>query len=207
LTVNSDGSGDLSVIYAISKQLAAMQPNVNSNFQDTKKSAEKAGYSTSDYNDEKYLGIRFKKHFDDLRTLKQFPNNDKVKFNVKENKGFFKTTYDVTGNFDLTGLTNSNSSDMANSVAAAAISQMDLRFTLNLPVKAGDNNASKITNNDKTLVWTLVPNQNNELKVEFSAVNMLNVGLLIAGIAVLLVLLVFFIFRKKRSRNSNVAAL
>lgn len=206
LTVNSDGSGDLSVIYGISKQLAAMQPDISSNLQDTKKSTEKAGYTVSDYNDTKYIGVQFKKHFTDLRNLKQFPNNDKVQFNVKENKGFFKNTYNVTGSFDLTGLTDTSSNDMEKSFAAAAMSQMDLSFHLNLPVAAGENNASKVTNNNKSLEWTLVANQKNDLKVQFSTVNILNVGLLIGVIAIIVILFVLFIIRKKKNHKDINAA-
>lgn len=206
LTVNSDGSGDLSVIYGVNKQLAAMQPDITSSLQTAKKNSEKEGYTTSDYNDTQYMGIQLKKHINNLKDLKQFPNNNKVKFSVKEKKGFFKNTYDVNSSFDLTGLTDPNSNGLEESVAAAAVAQIDLKFTLNLPVAAGNNNASKVTNNNKTLEWTLVPNQMNNLNVQFSTVNMTNVVMLIGGIAIILILLGFFIFRKKKSHKNVVAA-
>jgi hypothetical protein len=208
LVINKDGSSDLTMIYGLDSQLYAMG-DASKSIDDMKKDAEQNGFKVVNYKDSKVIGIKISKHFKNYKdiTIAKNPTSDNgISLKVNETKGFFKTKYKVKSIYDLTGMTDSMGSEseeefdqqMINSV----IGQMDLNFTLKLPVEAGENNASSVSNSGKTLKWELIPDEKNELNVVFEKINILNIVLLIVGIGLVL-LTGLFILLKRRKKTSE----
>lgn len=77
-------------------------------------------------------------------------------------------------------------------------SQLDLTFNLDLPVKAGKNNATEIKDNGKKLHWSFIPGIKNNVEVEFTKTNYLNITLLFFGV-LLIVGFILFLRKKRKS--------
>jgi hypothetical protein len=209
LVINKDGSSDLTVVYGVDHQLYAMGPEVTKGIDEMRNDAEKNGFKVVNYKDSKVTGIKITKHFEDYKdiTVPQSANADNAPdINVKETKGFFKTKYKVESVFDLSGMTESMGSDedeeFDQQMASSVISQMDLNFTLKLPVEAGENNATDVSNGGKTLKWEIIPDQENALKVEFEKVNILNIVLISVGFIIFLLVALFIILKRRKQRQA-----
>lgn len=202
LKINKDGSSDLTLIYALDEQIASFGGDVNSSLNELKKGAEEKGFKASNYKDDDYLGVKVTKNFEDFKEVSSDLTDEQqlFKFNVDEKKGFFKNTYAVKSEFDFTGMTEEIDSDsMDAEIASSVINQMDLSFTLVLPVKAGENNASEVKNDGKTLEWVFIPNEINDVEFEFEKVNTLNIVLLVAGLVAVVISLFFILKRRKKN--------
>lgn len=194
--INSDGSGDLTLIYGIDKQFANTEAD---QIESMRTEAKEQGYKVSDYSSEKYFGIKLKKHYDDAKEMKT-PTGDAelFEFDIKEDKGFFKTNYAVTAMFDFESMAETDENEeISEEMQASMLNQMDLSFNLELPVKAGENNASEVKSEGKKLHWSFTPGIKNNVEVEFTKTNYMNIALLVVGI-ILIVGIVLFVIRKKK---------
>lgn len=173
--------------------------------EETKKEAETRGFKVVNFKDDKYIGLKLEKHFDTYEDLAKKEDMRLFDLKVEEKKGFFKNKYSISGNFDFTGMMDdAGTEEFDQQMASSMMSQMDLNFTLVLPTKVGENNASEIKDDGKTLVWEFLPNVNNDIEFEFEKVNYLNIGLLIFGGIILAVVIFVFIKRKRKSAGISI---
>lgn len=124
-------------------------------------------------------------------------NADLFEIDIKEDKSFFKTKYGVKSVFDFEDIMETEEDEnISKEIEDSILSQLDLTFNLELPVKAGKNNASEIKDNDKKLHWDFTPGIKNNVEIEFTKTNYLNIILLVVGILLIIGFLLFI--RKKR---------
>lgn len=196
--VNKDGSGEISYVYAFSKEsLNSLKVSVDEMIGQSKEQAEKNGYKTETYEDEESSGFKASKHINDLEkefSLQDAFGDDYVKDNenngIKIKKNFLKTEISQNAEIDLTSM-----KDIATMVK--------MKYTVKLPVDVKTNNA---TNADgKTLTWELNGGEVN--KIEYTAVGM-NVmailGIVLVVAAVIAIVVVGCIFMKKNKKEKVV---
>ena len=194
--VNSNNSGDLTLVYALDKQLANTE--TKNQIETMKNEARDQGYKVSSYSSEKFFGVKIKKHYDNFKNIKApSGNTDLFEIDIKEDKRLFKTKYDVKSVFDFEDIIEIEEDEIiTKELEDSILSQLDLTFNLELPVKAGKNNASEIKDNGKNLYWNFIPGIKNYVEVEFTKTNYLNIILVVVGLLLIVGFLLFI--RKKR---------
>lgn len=201
LVINSDGSSDLSIIYAIDEKISALGGDLG--FDDTRKEAETNGFKVTNYKDDDYIGLKVKKHFNTLEELSKQSKSEAIKLKVIEEKGFIKNKYTLNGAFDMTGMMGDTGDEFEQQMNESMLSQMDLSFTLTLPSKAGENNATKVKNEGKTLYWELVPNENNKLELVYEKYNYINLLMLLMG-GIILIGTIIILTKKMNHKKVEV---
>lgn len=83
--------------------------------------------------------------------------------------------------------------------------EMEFSFTVNLPEKALSNNASNVTNDGKTLVWSIMQSQTSNIEFSFELKNMTNYYILYGGIAlgVIIVMVIIITIIKKIKKGKD----
>lgn len=92
------------------------------------------------------------------------------------------------GDFNLDDLTN-------------LLTNLDLSFTVKLPTAPISNNATKIENDGKTLIWTLTSSDLNSIEFEFELYNYLYMGIMGGAVLLLIVLIIIIISKKKKGKK------
>ena len=108
-------------------------------------------------------------------------------------------TIDVTvdGNDDMPDFSN------------ALMSSMDLKFSVTLPYAALSNNATSVSDGNKSLVWTLNNDSNNAIEFSFELYNLTNILIVAGGALLLLILLIVIIVsvsKKGKKKGDAVVA-
>lgn len=204
VTVNKDGSADLNYKVGIDKNLMDLGGGeVSDLFVETATEAQKEGYATSNYDDEKYVGIEMKKHITTLdelakeNSMKELVGSDKSEL-IKVNETFFYTEYILDTGIDLSdAFKDSGLSAEEISAAKMAMDQMDFQFKLTLPEKTDTNNATTVSVDGKTLEWKLT-GQDNSIKATMKVLNMQTVTVTASGFLALLIGLIIFVKRSKK---------
>lgn len=126
LKVNPDGSGDLSLIYALDKQLAGTETKTQ--IEKMKTEAKDQGYKVTGYNSEKYFGFKIIKHYDNLKKIKApSGNTDLFEMNLKEDKSFFTTKYQLKSVFDFEDIIETDEDEnVSKELEDSILSQLDL---------------------------------------------------------------------------------
>lgn len=196
--VNKDGSGEISYIYGISKEILG-QLNVSAEdfVSEMKEQAQESDYQVEAYEDEKISGFKANKHIEDVNkdfSLQEAFGEEYVKDTenngIKVEKSLFLTKYSQIAELDLTTL---NEEEQG----------ITMTYQVKIPAKAEDNNATEVLDNGKTLKWALKGGEIN--KVEFTAqeINILPIAIIIVVIAVVVAVIVFIISKKKRATKKE----
>jgi len=189
--VNRDGSGEISYIYGISKDVL-QQLNVSADdfVSEMKEQAEESEYQVEAYEDEKIAGFKANKHIEDLNTefsLEEAFGEEYVKDTenngIKIEKDLFLTRYSQVAELDLTTL---NEEEQG----------ITMSYQVRLPAKVTNSNATEVLNNGKTLKWNLIGGEVN--KIEFTAEenNIVPIAIIVV-IGVVVVAIIFEILSKK----------
>lgn len=109
-------------------------------------------------------------------------------------------TYDDSYYDDYT----SDSSLASNTDYASLMTNMDLKFTINLPYKAISSNATSVNNDGKQLTWNLINFNEDNIEFEFELYNMKNIYITI-GIAAIIIIIIIILIVKKRKPKAPVA--
>lgn len=83
-------------------------------------------------------------------------------------------------------------------------SEMEFKFTVNLPEKAISNNATKTDNDGKTLVWNIENNKKTTIEFTFELKNMTNYYILYGGIAagvIIVIIIIMMIIKKRKGKE------
>lgn len=160
VSLNKDGSADVAYLYTFDKEaLQEMGTSSEDMTKDMEEEANKNGFKIEAYSDDKQEGFKATKHFDnasDVSLAEAFGEDY-----VKESKGI---TVEKKGN--KTVFSQNDEIDLS-SMDETTASIVTMKYVVKLPVKAGDNNATEVSKDGKTLTWTLKAGEIN--KVEFNA--------------------------------------
>lgn len=184
--INKDGSGEISYIYGVSKELLnKINVTADEVVEEMKKQAKESEYEVEAYEDENIAGFKANKHIEDLAkdfSLQEAFGEEYVKDTadngIKIEKSFFVTKYSQKAEMDLTAAQNNTQ-------------EITMTYKVNLPIKAKTNNASEIFNNGKTLKWNLKAGETN--KIEFQAIQINTLPIVIIAFAVILIITVIII--------------
>ena len=196
--VNKDGSGEVSYIYGFTKEtLNSLQVSVEDMVANMKEQAEKSEYQTEYYEDDEISGFKASKHLNDLS--KEFSLSeafgeeyvaDKDNNGIVTNKSLFKTVVSQDVEIDLTSM-----ADVASAVK--------LKYTVKLPVAAKTNNATEVTNGNKTLTWDLVGGELNTVEFTASGYNYSTIILFAICLLVLIACIVYLIVFLKNKKETK----
>lgn len=205
-----------------------MDEDINDEFfpEDSMKELEKMGYTATSKIDEQNYTVN-------IEISKQFPNideissNDEKKINLNdfiEGKPSEKLFIKTSNNTYKSKFTLDYNNEEMDEISSVNIDLKDiLRFTyeINLPNKNISNNATKVTNDGKTLTWDLNVNTKNDIEFEFdfnspkklnkinsliSSINkdmILPLGLIVGGSLTFIISLIGLIISNKKSKKEN----
>lgn len=193
---------------------------------DSMEELEKMGYTATSKIDEQNYTVN-------IEVSKQFPNideissNDEKKINLNDfiegkpsEKLFIKTsnnTYKSKFTLDY----NNEEMDEISSIDIDLKDILTFTYEINLPNKNISNNATKVTNDGKTLIWDLSVNTKNDIEFEFdfnppkklnkinsliSSINkdmILPLGLIAGGSLTFIISLIGLIISNKNSKKEN----
>ncbi len=198
--------------------------------EDDIKNLESKGFTVTEYSEDDMVGYTISKSFQnidevstnskleyDLSTIfggNEGGTNNNYIFTVK--RGFLKNTYTVkfkpgTNNNSLDDF-ESEYSEVDNSERETAdfgsdldpsslMSTMDLKFEVNLPYPAINNNATTSNNDDRNLTWNLASTDFENIEFGFELYNMKNFYIIIGGVAVAIFLIIALFLNKKKGKK------
>lgn len=200
VTLNKDGTADIAYVYGFQKEfLEQMETTAEDMTSDMKESAEASEYEIETYSDDEVEGFKAKKHVENLSDIsleetfgsENVTDSEENQFKV-EKKGL-KTVYSQNAKIDL-----SNMDETTTSV-------ITMKYTVNLPVKVGKNNASEVSEDGRKLTWNLTAGEVNEINFEASSSNPILISAIIAILIVIVVIVVTLaIKRSKKNKEKTV---
>lgn len=204
LTVNKDKSADTEIMVGIQNSFYALASSDKDPFADLSKKLKSEGFSISKHKDNEYTGIKAVKHFDNVEKMKLNQKADKQPFKIKKTESFFQTTYQVTGNFDMSNMLSNDKkiSKKDKELASIVTSQFDFNLDVTLPVKSKENNADSFDVKTKTLHWDLIPETDNKISFVASVPNVKNIAITAVISFVLIGFIVILSFRKKTAKKT-----
>ena len=190
--VNKDGSGEISYIYGISKEvLTKLNVSADEVVSSMKEQAEESAYTVETYEDENIAGFKANKHIEDLNkdfSLQEAFGEEYVKDTddngIKIEESLFFTTYSQNAQLDLTTLDEEEQG-------------ITMTYQVKLPVKAKTNNASEVLDNGKTLKWNLTGGEINKIEFVAQEINILPIAIIAVAVIVVVSIILFIIFKKK----------
>ena len=232
MSINKDKSMNLSYVVAFANSLMNQSGTDTALDESDLKQAEESGFKVENYSDGSMTGYKFTKGFSNIDNisdeketifdLEKLLDGEEAKvFTVK--KGLFKNTYSVKmqnntasemeDEMDLGSLYGDSSSDYSSSSnifgdtdLSMLTSSMDLTFTVNLPNKPINSNATTTENEGKKLEWNLMNQNLQNIEFEFELYNMDNIYLTVGIIGVLVIIIIVIIIMNKKKPNSKEVA-
>lgn len=201
--LNRNGTADVAYVYGIDKEtLSKMGTTAEDLTSEMKQKAETSEYEIEPYSDDKVEGFKAKKHVENLSDIsleeafgsEYVTDSEENQFKV-EKKGS-KTFYSQNAKIDL--------SNMDSSMA----SMVTMKYTVKLPTKVGENNASEVSKDGKTLTWNLTAGEVNEINFEASSsiigtiITIVIIALVVIGVTVAVVIVVKK-SKKEKSEDKN----
>lgn len=192
--VHKDGSGEITYIYGISKEVLK-QLNVSAEevVSSMKEQAEESSYTVEAYEDENISGFKANKHVEDLTkdfSLQEAFGEEYVKDTenngIKVEKTFLVTKYSQNAKIDLTSTDETQGS-------------IEMTYKVKLPAKVTTSNASVVSENEKELTWYLKSGEINEVEFVAEQINILSVVIMVLTVCVVVAILVFIILKKKHA--------
>lgn len=229
MSINKDKSMNLSYVVAFANSLMNQSGTDTALDESDLKQAEESGFKVENYSDGSMTGYKFTKGFSNIDNisdeketifdLEKLLDGEEAKvFTVK--KGLFKNTYSVKmqnntasemeDEMDLGSIYGDSSSDYSSSSnifgdtdLSMLTSSMDLTFTVNLPNKPINSNATTTENEGKKLEWNLMDQSLQNIEFEFELYNMDNIYLTVGIIGVLVIIIIVIIIMNKKKPNSK----
>ncbi len=195
ITINKDNTVDTEYKAGVDETLVMMGSIASEQdiIGEARKEVEKQGFEVDTYSDDDMTGIIAKKHYE---TLEEIPDllvqeEDRGKdLPLKIEDKFFKTYYSLDTEFDYSDVKGELEN---NPLSEVLLKKIKLRFTLTLPVKTEDHNATEVLDEGRTLVWKLVPGENNKVHLQASRWNTVSIVILVGGIILLIAVIVLVI--------------
>lgn len=199
VTLNKDGTADVAYIYGFEKEmLEQLETSAEDMTSDMKENAEESEYEIEMYSDDKIEGFKAKKHIENLAdiSLEDIFGEENVKDSeenqIKIEKKGLKTMYSQKANIDLSSMDESTASIV------------EMKYVIKLPVKAGKNNASEVSEDGKTLTWNLKAGEINEINFEASESSTIICIILVIAVAVIVAIVLIFSKKSKKNSKSDI---
>ncbi len=220
LTVNKDGSGDLSYSMLMDQKLLAFASAYGEDgggdpLAEALNEAKASGFTIANLNENGMTGFRADKHIENLQESiekGELFGQDNAGSSIKPevglavDKGFLKTRYTFDSNLDLSEISGLDSSGSAeiDKLAEGMLKSVNFRFALTMPVEPLTHNASTTEDEGKTLVWNLIPGQNNEMNMTTEVWNINNIAMLGGGILIILIVVAVILIKNRKSNDQVV---
>ncbi len=230
LNVHDDGTGDLSMLYAVYTAMDDMLDDMedpestdeySDDITDDAEQAENSvklaqedidaleaqGYQYEEYSKDGYEGYTIKTENMDLTKL----------FSGTEITGVDDSEFVITKNgtqytIDWVAFNDSESSEIDSVKEYFDSYDGYMRFVLTLPVAAGENNASEVTDGGKTLTWNLLDINGESVHAEFELPEAGNgspstalIALVIAAIIVVIAVVIVLTRKKPNAAQTSAA--
>ncbi|WP_312340071.1 hypothetical protein [Anaerospora hongkongensis] len=193
LNINENGTSDL-------KYTVVGIPFIQNQISTMKEDARKNGMAINDIQDGNMRGFIAEKHFEnpqEISNIKFFASNNEQNRGFVTQKGWLYDLYIV----DLFLEGNQKGNDSADkTVQKTVLSNIDVTFTLNLPVQAEMSNAATASNDKKSLKWQLDIETDNHVQATAKVWHTSHI--IITGIWIIL-LLAIMLRRDVLNRNSS----
>ncbi|MGR9048135.1 EGFR-like transmembrane domain-containing protein [Halobacillus faecis] len=204
LKINKDGSGEHTITAGVEDEtLSRFGNQVGNTMNSVSEELESKGYEVESYQKSGFTGFRAKKNFEDVQEMEILPVSSgmteagvapaigNVPVEMTTEGGIFTTTYKVEAELDL------SNSGVIGGMQSLVADQLDLTFTLDLPIKPKSHNADRVDGD--VLQWDIRAAGETNMMVEMVVPNVRNI--IIAGVAAIVVLgLIFFLIRKRRRK-------
>jgi hypothetical protein len=183
-------------------------------FAEFRKSAETRGFTVQNFHNTKMTGVVATKHVNSLGGIPNFNSLNGRAVGQQGNgfavtKKFFTTDYRLNTDIDLSNMANSSQEqlqELGNAILGSSNNMITLQLMLTLPFKAESNNASKVLDNGRTLVWNLIPGRTNPIQMAATMPNLLNIAVTILGLLIVIGgLSALWILRKRKAVSGSVA--
>lgn len=205
IKLNKDGSGDIAYVIGYDKSfLASIGVETSSlendnSFSEMEEQAKQNGYTIEKYEDDNTYGFKATKHANNIQ--EEFDLNDEAGSNNAETskimyeKTLLKTRYYQDSKVDLTDILSDNEEA---AMLKAVMSQMKVSYRITLPFRVGSNNATIVSEDGKTIEWTLKVGEVNEIKFEASQDYGMYALLGLAVVLVIVAVVSVFLFKKAK---------
>ncbi|WP_394219167.1 LppM family (lipo)protein [Halobacillus trueperi] len=206
LKINKDGSGEHTVTAGVEKEaLNRFGDRAENMMNSVSGELESKGYEVEFYEENGFTGFQAKKNFENVQEMEILPVSDgmteagvapaigNVPVEMTTEGGIFTTTYKVEAELDL------SNSGVIGGMQTLVADQLDLTFTLDLPLKPKSHNADRV--DDDVLQWDIRTAGKTNVMVEMVVPNVKNI--IIAGVAGIVVLLLFIFLLKKRKKQHD----
>lgn len=206
ITLQKDGSGEISYIIGYDKNfLNSMQVSIdtlkeNDSLKRTKQEAEQGGYTVEEYEDENTYGFKAYKKVTNIQTEFKMMEDSSESDAIQYEKNLLKTKFSQDAKLDLSNVTGNNEQD---ALTTAVLGQMKISYKMILPFKVGDNNATTVSEDGKTLEWSLKAGQTNEIKFIAEEDNTIIIVVAVAIILLMIVVIIITISRKSKKTSKR----
>lgn len=219
MSIKNDKSMDFSVIAAMDKELIdgmlSMEDETGEEIEYTdeqrwylvdesmsEEDITSYGFTKEKYNEGEYYGYKYTKkisNIDDISgtisdfTLEEFQN-------ISESIVFIKDGDKYKANFVMSSEEQSEETEGYNI-------GIEMKFVVTLPNEAISNNATKVSDDGKTLTWNLLDSTSQNISFEFSFKDntLLYVGIILGIIVLVSVIAIVFIYKNnKKGTTTNI---
>ncbi|ARI75702.1 EGFR-like transmembrane domain-containing protein [Halobacillus mangrovi] len=206
LKINKDGSGESVVTIGFEEEAyERLGERGHSMVESATEELFTQGYNVESYNEEGYIGFQATKSFEDVREAENLQAtggmtemgvgaalSDNIDMTVEE--GVFTDMYKIEAVVDL------ENSGLLGGMQQLVSNQLDLTFTLDLPVSPKAHNADAVDGNE--LTWNIKTAGTTNMMVQVGVPNVRNI--VIAGVAGLVIAaVVVFLILRKRNKNRD----
>lgn len=199
IEINKNGTGIISCSYEISKkELGEKVALLQAVAETMKGKVEENGYTVELYEDEEVEGFRGSKKINDItkdfsmeEVFEVFENfgekyvEDTEENGIKIEKTLFKTKYSQKAVVDLTDIG----------------TEINMEYSMKLPAKSRTNNATKVSEDGKTLIWEIKTGETNNIEFEAEQINILPIIAIGVVVIAIVAVIVTIIFKKKHTTN------
>lgn len=202
--LEKDGSGEVSYIMGYDKNfLNSMNVSVedlkgDNSFDEMKQDAAQEGYTVEEYEDSTTYGFKAYKHVENVQNEFKVMEDSTEDDAIHYESSFFKTSFSQHAALDLSDLSDEGEED---ALTTAIMGQMKISYKLVLPFAVGENNATTVSEDGKTLEWTLKAGQTNEINFTAEETNMVNIAIIAGAVILVLILIIVIASRGKSKKN------
>ncbi|MCP3795598.1 DUF3153 domain-containing protein [Paenibacillus sp. CH40] len=213
--VHLDQSVDLDATFSVNNQTLMMLDNpglldrlvkrIQSNNVDVQPLAEQGR-----------KGYQIKGHYQgDWSTNKKNPSQglnlpEGLEIKRAVSQHFFTTNIDLTMKLDLPRMLPEEAQGLSDKFEQMNVfarklleRQLDLNFSLSLPIQPATNNADRVSEDGKTLYWDIAPLESNELKLSVNVPNVQHIVYVAVTSLILIVIAVILLIRRHRSKKET----
>ncbi|SFR01218.1 MULTISPECIES: DUF3153 domain-containing protein [unclassified Paenibacillus] len=123
---------------------------------------------------------------------------------------FFTTNIDLTMKLDIPRMLPKEAQGLSDKFEQMNVfarklleRQLDLNFSLSLPIQPATNNADRVSEDGKTLYWDIAPLESNELKLSVNVPNVRHIVYVAVTSLILIVIAVILLIRRHRSKKET----